>query len=115
MTGASSGYLADVFAAIAFVLVVTNSFFWNKYWTFSAGQDQKTVREYVEFFAVSLSGAFINVGLFHVIVNIIGPRGGVSPEGWANIAGILGIPISLAWNFTGYKFFVFKSKKQEIN
>lgn len=107
-TGVSSGYTADVYAGIAFVLIVTNSFFWNKYWTFGAGSDQKTVKEYVEFFVVSLSGAFINVGLFHLIVNVIGPKGGIGSEAWANIAVIIGIPISLAWNFTGYKFFVFK-------
>src|SRR3989338_2910508 len=107
-TGVSGGYLADVFAAVAFVLVVTNSFFWNKYWTFSAGQDQKTVREYVEFFVVSLSGAFINVGLFHLLVNVIGPQRGIGTEAWANIVVLIGIPISLAWNFTGYKLFVFK-------
>ena len=108
LTGVSGGYLADVFAAVAFVFVVTNSFFWNKYWTFNAGQDQKTVKEYIEFFAVSLSGAFINVGLFHLLVNVIGPKGGISPVAWANITILIGIPISLAWNFTGYKFFVFK-------
>lgn len=113
-TGVSGGYLADVFAAIAFILVVTNSFFWNKYWTFAAGEDQKTVKEYIEFFAVSLSGALINVGMFHLLVNIIGPRGGFNPEAWANIVVLIGIPISLAWNFTGYKFFVFSAKKEEI-
>jgi len=107
-TGVSSGYTADVYAAVAFVLIVTNSFFWNKYWTFGAVDKQKELREYIEFFAVSLSGAFINVGLFHLIVNVIGPKGGISPEGWANIAVVIGIPISLAWNFTGYKLFVFK-------
>jgi len=107
-TGVSSGFQADIFAAITFALVVTNSFFWNKYWTFGAGSNQKTVREYIEFFVVSLSGAFINVSLFHVIVNVIGPKGGMGSEAWMNVAVVIGIPISLAWNFTGYKFFVFK-------
>ena len=102
-TGVYSGYVADIFSAIAFFLVVTNSFFWNKYWTFNEGGGAKTGREYIQFFAVSISGALINVFVFHTVVNILGPQWGFSVKAWANVAVAIGIPISLAWNFTGYR------------
>lgn len=111
-SGIASGYVADLFAGISFVIVVTNSFFWNKYWTFAGGQAQKTTAEYVQFFAVSISGALINTGIFHVIVNIVGARGGIDPKAWANIALAIGIPVSFIWNFFGYRLFVFKNRQQ---
>ena len=113
-TGIASGYTADLFAVISFVIVVTNSFFWNKYWTFGGGQEQKTTEEYIQFFAVSISGALINLGIFHFIVNIIGPREGIDPKVWANIALAIGIPVSFIWNFFGYRLFVFKSKTDSM-
>lgn len=114
-SGIASGYVADAFAVISFVIVVTNSFFWNKYWTFAGGQAQKTTAEYIQFFAVSISGAVVNLVIFHTIVNIIGPRGGIDPKAWANIALAIGIPVSFIWNFFGYRLFVFKQKTDLIS
>ncbi len=109
-SGVASGYTADTFAVISFVIVVTNSFLWNKYWTFGGSAEKKTSAEYIQFFVVSISGALINLGIFHTIVNIIGPRGGISPKGWANVALAIGIPVSFIWNFFGYRLFVFKKR-----
>lgn len=114
-SGVASGYTADIFAVISFVIVVTNSFFWNKYWTFAGGQAQKTTAEYIQFFVVSISGALLNLAIFHTIVNIIGPQGGINPKAWANIALAIGIPVSFIWNFFGYRLFVFKQKTDLIN
>lgn len=108
-TGIASGYTADLFAVISFVIVVTNSFFWNKYWTFGGAVEKKTSAEYIQFFAVSISGALVNLVIFHTIVNIIGPKGGIDPKVWANIALAIGIPVSFIWNFFGYRLFVFKT------
>lgn len=113
-TNIASGYTADLFAAISFVIVVTNSFFWNKYWTFESGAGEKTRKEYIQFFAVSISGALINLAIFHFIVNIVGPRGGIEPKAWANIAQAIGIPVSFVWNFFGYRLFVFKNRQQML-
>lgn len=106
-TGVASGVSFSVFKGIAFLAAVTNSFLWNKYWTFRAtGRVEQ--REAAQFFAVSVVGFFLNVGAASTVVNVIGPQLGLGSTLWANVGAAVGAVISMAWNFIGYKFFVFR-------
>lgn len=107
ISGIAAGYWYSLFKAASFIIANVNSYFWNKYWTFGASE-KASVKEFSRFVAVSLIGFGINVGTASLLVNVIGPLAGISPERWANIGALAAVVISLIWNFIGYKFFVFK-------
>ncbi len=109
-SGISQGHLVTVFALITFAIVITQSFFWNMYWTFHNAPPQNRKSQYVLFFAITSVVALINLGIIHVIVNMIGAPTGFSPKLWANIALLFTIFTSVLGNFFSYKFFVFANK-----
>jgi len=103
----TQGLYYSLFKAISFTAAVINSYFWNKYWTFGAGE-KGTGKEFSRFFAISVGGFIINVGSASVVVNFIPNFLKVSPQLWGNVGALVGTSLGLAWNFLGYKFFVFK-------
>jgi len=105
LSGIVSGVGFSSFKGISFLVAVTNSYFWNKYWTFESKVTKKL--EFLQFLVVSTIGLFINVGVASFIVNVIGPVGAISPTLWANIGALVAVASSLTWNFLGYKFIVF--------
>lgn len=96
--------------SIGFAVGVINSYFWNKYWTFGspAAKDFAAGKEFAEFIAVSAVGLGLNTGLVYLLTTFVSPPGGLAPPVWENVAKAIAIPLSFAWNFTGYKFIVFK-------
>ncbi len=107
---ATSGASYSIFKGVSFIVANTNSYFWNKHWTFGSNKSA-TTKEFGQFFAVSFVGFLINTGIATLIVNFIGPVGGVSAALWANIGAMAATLASLVWNFLGYKFIVFKKQK----
>jgi putative flippase GtrA len=99
------------FKAISFLFATTNSFLWNKYWTFGA-REKTNAKELTGFYGVALIGWFLNVGAA-TLTKAFGPA---DSKAWVNlVAPIAGIAISFAWNFIGYKFWVFKDKSPAKN
>jgi putative flippase GtrA len=108
LTNIERGYLYSIFKAISFMVAVTNSYLWNKFWTFKTHENKETRKEFFQFVAISGVGFGINVVVASFVVNVIGPVGEISPRLWANIGAFAAIVISVFWNFLGYKFIVFK-------
>jgi putative flippase GtrA len=112
----TAGPLFSVFKGVSFIFGVTNSYFWNKFWTFKkvaivplASEDKKSVsKEVLQFFIVSLIGLGINVSIASLVVNVLGPQFGINAKLWANVGALCGTLAGLAWNFLGYKLIVFK-------
>lgn len=105
-TGIANGFGYSAFKGISFIVAVINSYFLNKFWTFkSAG---KSGKEFSQFFMVSLIGFGVNIGVASLVVNIIGVQFGITPKIWANVGALAATFAAMAWNFIGYKFFVFK-------
>ncbi|MAG44286.1 hypothetical protein CL633_00120 [bacterium] len=91
---------------IAFSAATTNSYFWNKFWTFKARGNSGV--EFAQFIAISIVGAIINTVIVFFITTYVSPILGIPQGLWANLAKVFATGISLFWNFTGYKFIVFK-------
>ena len=107
-SGVSEGFAASVWKAIAFLVAVSSSFFWNKFWTFRSLSTERAGAQFAEFLVVSGIGLGINVAVFAFINDGLGPQGGASPELWASAAAVGAAVAGLAWNFVGYKFIVFR-------
>ena len=105
-----TGIYVTAFSGISFIVADTNSFIWNKFWTFKDKKknSQELMRQIIAFLLVSLGGLVINVSAVHVIVNVIGHHWGISATLWANIAKLCAVFLTIVWNFTGYKLIVFK-------
>lgn len=94
------------FKAISFLFGTTNSFLWNKYWTFSA-QEKPKASEVTGFYSIAIIGWVVNVGVA-TLVKASRPDGS---KVWVNlVAPLCGIAVSFILNFIGYKYFVFKKK-----
>jgi len=103
----SSGILYSVFKGISFLAATTNSFFWNKYWTFNS-KTPANPKETLKFYVVAIVGWVINVSLASFVVNVLSRPISFSPNLWANIGALVGVAGSFLWDFLGYKFIVFK-------
>ena len=111
VSGVTQGLLVTLFSAVTFAVVITHSFFWNKYFVFNSHDRALAHKEYIRFFVLTGTVALVNVGVISLLVNGIGAPQGISPHLWANIAVLITIPISVCGNFMGYKFLVFKDQK----
>ena len=107
VTGVRGGFILVLLNSISFTVATTNSYFWNKYWTF---KDKDAVRavEIGQFLTVSIIGLGINSGVVYAVSTFIDPLFGLSPTVWINVAKVAATGFSLIWNFIGYKFIVFK-------
>ncbi|MBU2472505.1 GtrA family protein [Patescibacteria group bacterium] len=93
---------------ISFTIAVVNSYFWNKFWVFKDKEESETGKKFSQFILITLIGMAINSSIVFGIATYIPPFFGLSKELWANLAKAAATGVSLIWNFTGYKFIVFK-------
>lgn len=101
----------SIYKSISFIIANISSYFWNKYWTFDQGKKKQSKSEFIQFFAVSIVGFLINVFVatfvFKVVIgsliNLTDGQIGLIGAAFGSIAG-------LAWNFIGYKLWVFKKQ-----
>jgi putative flippase GtrA len=107
MIGAITFY--SLYKSISFIVANINSYFWNKYWTFDQGEKEQTKSEFIQFFAVSVIGFLINVFVASVVFKmILGSLVGMTGGQLGLIGAAAGSIAGLAWNFVGYKLWVFK-------
>lgn len=108
MTQTYKGSTLVIFSTISFTVAVTNSYFLNKYWTFSDKSKEQAPQQFIKFISISVVGLILNNSIIYSIATFINPMFGLSPVLWANFAKVVATGVVLAWNFAGYKFFVFK-------
>ncbi len=114
----SHGPLYPICKGISFVVAVTNSYFWNKFWVFKktstsnnpAGRKSNRT-ELLQFLLVSLIGFALNVAMANFIVNRWGPHFDISAKLWATVGALGGTLAGFVWNFMGYKLVVFRAKE----
>lgn len=115
VTSTYSGTLIILLNVVSFSVAVTNSYLWNKYWTFKVKAKDEIPQEFAKFITVSIIGAIINSSILFAFTTFVDPLFEISEGLWANIGKLLATGIALIWNFIGYKFWALKTKNQEIN
>lgn len=107
MIGAITFYSLN--KSISFIVANISSYFWNKHWTFDQGEKKQTKSEFLQFFAVSIIGFLINVFVATFVFKVIlGSFIGLTSGQLGLIGAAFGSIAGLAWNFIGYKLWVFK-------
>lgn len=97
-----------LFKGMSFFVSTTNSFFWNKFWTFHAAHPVNS-KETFKFYSVAISGGVINIVAATAVFQ--NQATFVSIELWTSvIAPVCGILAASLWNFIGYKYLVFKER-----
>jgi len=101
----------SIYKGFSFIIANINSFYWNKYWTFSRKDtEQKSSAQFVQFFTVSLIGLLINVVIASLVFRSVPPFADLNPDQWGLIGAAAGSLTGMVWNFLGYKFIVFEKK-----
>ncbi len=95
------GYDHYVSRAVSFALAVTATWLINRRWVFAAGMP--TGREYSGYFAVQLLGAFINLGIYVLIIELLPPLAAIPV-----IPLACGAAVALIANFYLVRRFVFR-------
>ena len=109
ISGITNGLFYSLFKALSFLVATTNSYFWNKFWTFEKRKEKPAPEEFLKFLVVTTIGLGINVGVASFFVNIIGPQFGISERLWAGAVGpVIAAFFAFVWNFFSSKFIVFK-------
>ncbi|MBU6500753.1 MAG: GtrA family protein [Patescibacteria group bacterium] len=111
LSGHAAGIYYPIFKAVSFVFATTNSFIWNKYWTFNSG-DTKATSEAAKFYIVAVVGWILNVGSATLVVDFISRPSSISANLWANVGALVGIAASFLWDFLAYKYLVFKKPSE---
>ncbi len=100
----------NIYAAtsMAFVVAVTNSYFFNRHWTFSDRKSKNATKQYFQFISVAAVGLALNnfivwlcLHLFHI----------TNPFIKANLIRIAAIGVIVFWNYGASRFLVFKNKE----
>ena len=108
LSGTAAGIAYIVFKVISFTFAVTNSFIWNKVWTFKKADNKETGKEFGQFIMISVIGLILNAAVAGFLVIVVGPMGGIKVKTWASVSAAVASLCVMAWNFIGYKFWVFK-------
>src|SRR3989338_3826665 len=103
-----SGPMLAIFNIFSLVAAMTNSYLMNKFWSF---QNQKPItrKEFARFLFVSLASISVNTLVVYILTTSINAPGSLSKEVWENTAKLVAVPVTLIFNFFGYKFIVFKN------
>ncbi|MEO5361474.1 MAG: GtrA family protein [Nitrospirota bacterium] len=113
ITGMKTGTPYALQKGISFLFGVACSYYFNKRWAFKDKSKERLGVKFSLFMMISVVGALINVATAAFSVTYLRSilnYETLSAQVWVNIGALLGTAAALAWNFLGYKFFVFKEK-----
>lgn len=118
LTGVTAGIVIGWVNVPGFVVAVFNGYLWNKLWVFKPAtsdvdsklstSDIHIFSDFPKFLTVTVGGLILNSVSIIIITTYVPIPLGLSPQKWLNIAKVLASILVIIWNFTGFKFFVFK-------
>ncbi len=89
---------------VAFVPTNVNSYFLNKRWAFRDERQDALFRQYLRFAFFTVVSLGISAGLFRLFLIPLNRYGWIGE----NIAALLPLPFSVAWNFASYRLWTFR-------
>ncbi len=95
---------APIFGCLASFFAMTNSYIWNRAWTFEVKGKAERAKEMRKFYFVSIMGQLINIGIFSALYNVIGNH-------QLGIPKVIAAVIAAVWNFAGMRFYAFRSSE----
>lgn len=107
VSGITIGIWFSLFKIISFIIAFFSKYMGNKLWAFDKNETTGARKEFSKFFAVTLISLLVNVIIASLIVNS-DPLFGLSERVWANVAAIIAALTTALWNFSAYKYLVFK-------
>lgn len=107
-SGITTGLIVGGINIPGFAIAVINSYFWNKYWVFKDRDRESVLHDFPKFLAVSVVGLFLNSGIVTFVSTYMPYLSNLPQSTWLNVAKAAATVITLAWNFLGYKFLVFR-------
>jgi putative flippase GtrA len=96
-----------LFVAISFLIATTVKYIADKYWAFEKAEKEQIGTEFTKFFLITIISGIIQVGVASLAFNLLSSSG-MTEIVLGNVGKILGIAIASVFNFTCYKFIVFK-------
>ena len=94
---------------ISTLLAIATNWLGNRYWTFSRERQSNTVREGVEFFAVSIAGMAIGLCCLWLSHYVLGFTSVLADNIAANVVGLA---LGAVFRFTLYRYWVFSPSRQ---
>ncbi|WP_205750010.1 GtrA family protein [Cryobacterium sp. SO1] len=94
---------------VSTVLAILANWVGNRYWTFSKDRRSQTLREGLEFFAVSLVGMGIGLACLWVSHYVLGYTSVLADNISSNVIGLL---LGAIFRFTLYRYWVFSPSRQ---
>jgi putative flippase GtrA len=94
--------------ATSFLISTALKYWGNRHWVFNQADKEDRHKEAFIFLITTMVGLVIDVVVFYYLVKVLGAPSVVSSEIWLKISVIMAAFASSVWNFSGYKFFVFK-------
>lgn len=91
--------------SIAFLIALSNNFYWNFRWTFKSMAKHKSIhKKYLQYFGIGLCVLAINNTIFHTLISHyhVAPR----------VANILAIALCFMINYLANSWITFYQKKQ---
>lgn len=100
--------------SVAFVLGVTNGFFWNRLWTFQSDSHAPMKQQYPKFVASNIVGLGLNLLITKGFLLLF--IGNVKPNPLLNseiivFSSLCAVPIVVVWNFTASRLWTFKTSQ----
>jgi len=107
------GFLAIVFhqlvaKAVSFLFSTGIKYFGNKYWAFQKHNTEHAPKEVIQFFLITVIGLAIDIGVFYYATKLFGLQSAIPAATSIKLSVIIAAVGAAIWNFTGYKFIVFK-------
>jgi putative flippase GtrA len=108
-TDVYAGWLLAGFNIISFSATMVLSYVINRTWSFDAG-GAATMREFLVFTVVGTTSMLINTALVFVLTTLLQTPAALTSGQWVLVAKVIGVCVSLIWNFAWFHLFVFKAK-----
>lgn len=93
---------------VTFIVAVTHSFLWNKFWTFESNDTHDAKREFAAFVLVNIFALCFNVAIAYFIFRELVALAGTGMTVAANVGKVFGSMVGLIFNFVGFRLVVFK-------